>query len=516
MEKRILLASVLSLVILLGYNAAIRKYYPAAKTKTAITSPQTMSNLPEKTLVPEVAKPTVIQPISLESKELETKKLKIVFTNLGGRIKEVWFKDYNAKFFSGPSLNLESSQDLPFQFVRSLPDFLVLSYQDGARKITKKFQVKGDYLIGVEIIVEDLTGKKVDTRLKFSCFNLDLEALNKDPHWQKEKIYAEASISLPDKVLRINIARINAKSATDLPALVNWLGLRERYFCLLFKPEPAAMGYFVHPQSDKAIDIGLTLGNGVDTLKGVLYLGPQDSQILAGNLPASEQIMNFGTFDPISRLILKLLVLFHKVLPNWGLCIIALSAVIFLVLSPLTFKSMKSMRDMQKLQPQIEALRKQHQNDPQKAQKEIMELYRKYKINPFGGCLPLLLQIPIFFALYQALLRTVSLKGSSFLWIKDLSEPDRLMIFPSSIPILGNELNILPILMAVIMLFQQKLSMKITPSADPQQQKFMMVFMPILFGFMFYHFPGGLSLYWVVYSLLSLVFQWKQNPTPSN
>ena len=168
------------------------------------------------------------------------------------------------------------------------------------------------------------------------------------------------------------------------------------------------------------------------------------------------------------------------------------------------------MREMQKMQPHIEALKKQYQNDPQRLNKEIMELYRVHKINPFGGCLPLFLQIPVFFALYQALLRSLALKGSSFLWIKDLSEPDRLAVFSANIPFIGNELNVLPILMAITMFFQQKLSSKTTPSGDPQQQKFMLIFFPILFGVMFYHFPSGLALYWSVYSLLSLGFQWRQ------
>jgi YidC/Oxa1 family membrane protein insertase len=291
---------------------------------------------------------------------------------------------------------------------------------------------------------------------------------------------------------------------------VNWLGLRDRYFCVLFRPDFVAPGYFIRANQDKSIDLGLYSSIPTNHVQALMFIGPQDAQILSQANAGWEQIINFGTFDAISRVVLRTLGFFHSFLPNWGLSIVALSCLIFFVLYPLTLRSMKSMRAMQKMQPHIEALKKQYQNDPQKLNKEIMELYRVHKINPFGGCLPLLLQIPIFFALYQALLRSAALKGSSFLWIKDLSEPDRLKVFISNIPFIGNELNVLPILMAITMFFQQKISMKTTPSGDPQQQKFMLIFFPILFGVMFYHFPSGLALYWVVYSLLSLLFQWRQ------
>lgn len=509
MEKRILLASVLSLLILLGYNAIIKQYAPAPAKNPAAQVAVAVSNEPVKEAAPEVIRPKSVSPISLENKYLETKKLKLVITNLGGQISEIWLKDYNSKFFANPVLGPAATESLLFQFASASPDSVVLTYQDPTQKITKKFQIQDDYFIKVEIVSQDLTGKK-SGNFDFECFNLNPENLNKDAAFQKEKLFAEVDISLSDKVLRTNISKINGKTNINQPEKVNWLGLREKYFCLLFKPDFATSGYFIRAGQGQTAQIGLSTVLSTDRFTGTLYLGPQDAQILGTANAGLEQVVNFGTFDAISRFILKILEFFHKIVPNWGICIIALSSLIFLVLYPLTLKSMKSMREMQKLQPHIEALKKQRQGDPQRLNKEIMELYREHKINPFGGCLPLLLQIPVFFALYQALMRSVALKGSNFLWIKDLSEPDRLMVFNSSVPLLGNELNLLPLLMAGVMFFQQKTSMKTTVAADPQQQKFMMIFFPILFGFMFYRFPSGLSLYWVVYSSLSLFFQWQQ------
>jgi YidC/Oxa1 family membrane protein insertase len=177
------------------------------------------------------------------------------------------------------------------------------------------------------------------------------------------------------------------------------------------------------------------------------------------------------------------------------------------VLYPLTLKQMKSMKAMQSLQPQIEELRRLHKNNPQKLNKEIMELYKAHKVNPLGGCLPMVLQIPIFFALYQVLSRTVALKGAPFLWIKDLSEPDKLFTLPNTFPVVGNEVNILPILMAVGMFFQQKTSMVSVNPSQAEQQKIMIIVMPIMFGVLFYHMPAGLVLYWFINSGLTLAYQ---------
>jgi len=170
------------------------------------------------------------------------------------------------------------------------------------------------------------------------------------------------------------------------------------------------------------------------------------------------------------------------------------------------------MKKMQALQPQVEKLRSAYKDQPQKLNKEIMGLYRENKINPFGGCLPMILQIPIFFALYQALMRSIELKGTSFLWIKDLSEPDRLFILQNPLPVIGAEINLLPLIMIAAMFLQQKLSMKSSGSTTIQeQQKIMIVVFPLMFGFLFYHFPSGLTLYWVSYTILSIFSQGRIN-----
>jgi YidC/Oxa1 family membrane protein insertase len=162
---------------------------------------------------------------------------------------------------------------------------------------------------------------------------------------------------------------------------------------------------------------------------------------------------------------------------------------------PLNKKSMDSTRRMQEIQPLMAAVREKYKDNPQRQQQETMRLYKEHKINPLGGCLPMLIQIPVFFALFVVLRGAIELRYSSFLWIADLSTPENLFADWSPVP-----LNILPILMGLTMWWQQKL----TPTSDPQQQK-MMLMMPILFTVLFYNFPSGLSLYWTTNQVLMIV-----------
>lgn len=158
----------------------------------------------------------------------------------------------------------------------------------------------------------------------------------------------------------------------------------------------------------------------------------------------------------------------------------------------------------------MEKLKVQYKADPKKLNKEIMELYKKYSINPMSGCLPMLLQMPIFIALYQALMKSIELRNAHFLWIRDLSSPEAIPL-PISFPIIGNTINLLPLIMIAAMVIQQKVSTKSMGSAvteeQKQQQKMMLIMMPIIFGFIFYNMPSGLVLYWVVNTVLTIVEQ---------
>ena len=238
----------------------------------------------------------------------------------------------------------------------------------------------------------------------------------------------------------------------------------------------------------------------------VLYAGPLDEKRIEKTGMEVKGIVDYGFFGGISRVLLLTLGFFHKIVKNWGIGIILLTIAINVVMFPLTYKSFSSMQQMKKVQPHMQKLREIHKDNPQKLNKEMMELYRKYNVNPLGGCLPMLLQMPIFISLYQGLIRSVSLKGASFLWIKDLSQPDGISL-PISLPLIGNTLNILPLIMVGVMVLQQRISQKIAPASGTteeqiKQQKMMMMMMPIFFGFLFYRMPSGLVLYWLTNTIL--------------
>jgi len=221
-----------------------------------------------------------------------------------------------------------------------------------------------------------------------------------------------------------------------------------------------------------------------------VYAGPKDIDRLKQLGLGLENVVDFGKFSIIARPILWLLKQIQGLVINWGWAIIILTIVTRIPFIPLINKGQKSMKKLQALQPRMQELKQKYKKDPQRMQRETMELYKKYKVNPMGGCLPILIQIPVFFALYKVLGIAIELRGAPFaLWITDLSMKDPYYV--------------LPIVMGVTMLLQQKM----TPAAgDPRQQK-MMMFMPIIFTFLFLNFASGLVLYWLVNNLLSIAQQ---------
>ncbi len=216
-----------------------------------------------------------------------------------------------------------------------------------------------------------------------------------------------------------------------------------------------------------------------------LYGGPKKEEELRES--GLEEVIGFGFFKPIAKFLLRLLKFFYRMTKDYGLAIILLSASVKLALTPLTYTSFKSMKAMQQLQPEITALRQKYKDSPQKMNREVMKLYRERGANPLGGCLPMLLQFPIFIALYRVLWNTIELRGTAVPWlgITDLTSPAIHLV----------------LVMGVTMFLQQKLS---TP--DPRQ-KGMMMMMPILFTFIFLSFPAGLVLYWLMYNILSIIEQ---------
>lgn len=304
----------------------------------------------------------------------------------------------------------------------------------------------------------------------------------------------------------------------DMNGITDWVAARNKYFAVALIPqETQAQGAFLEGRRIAQPDRGekelysLALkmpfkGEPTERSSFKVFLGPLDFSLVKSLDSGLERIMSLGWWiiRPITQyLLLPLLQFLHLFIANWGVVIIVFSIIIKIVLYPLTKTQLESARKMGKLAPMMNELREKYANDPQKMNTEMMRLYRDYGINPAGGCLPLLLQMPILYALYNVFSSTIQLRQSAFFgWIHDLSVPDAIVTLPFTLPLFGtNHLSGLAIAMAATMFIQQKLTI-----TDPRQ-KALMYMMPVMLLFIFNALPSGLNLYYFVFNLLSIGHQ---------
>ncbi len=308
-----------------------------------------------------------------------------------------------------------------------------------------------------------------------------------------------------------------SKSAAGLPVSAHvqvagaqrWVAVKNRFFVTALASTTAASRGFdatilrdtsattYRPKSVAARAL-LSTG-GANVLESVFYIGPK-KQALLWDL-GMKDVMEFGMWRWLCYPLVWVLNFFNSIIPNYGVAIILLTILVRLLFWPLTHKSTVGMKRMQEIQPLMKEIQAKYKDNPQRLQQETWALYRDKKVNPMSSCLPMLIQIPVFIALFNVLRSAVELRYAPFLWIGDLSEPEAL--FASWFPFGG--LNLLPILMAV----STGLQSAFTPSAgDRNQQRMMMVFMPVMMLVMFYSFPSALSLYWFLSNLFSIVQMW--------
>lgn len=241
-----------------------------------------------------------------------------------------------------------------------------------------------------------------------------------------------------------------------------------------------------------------------------IYMGPKEYHRLKTLGGQREFIMFYGMFGIISKVLSNIMRWMHDLSGNWGVAIILLTLVIRTVLWPLQSKAQYSMKRMALLGPKMKELQEKYKDDPQKQQMEVMKMYKDYGVNPVGGCLPMLLQIPIFFAFYSVLQNAAELRGQPFLWVNDLSLADTIhtLVFPFSLPIMGNDFDInpLPLIMGLTMILQMKLTPQ--PASVDKTQKIMFAIMPFFFLFICYNFAAALSLYWSTQNVYAIFQSW--------
>ena len=222
--------------------------------------------------------------------------------------------------------------------------------------------------------------------------------------------------------------------------------------------------------------------------------------------------LGWALFRPMTEATLWIMDQMRRYIPNYGVIIILFSVLTKLMFYPLTRTSTRSMKKMQLMQPKIKAIQEKYKDNQEKQSKATMELYKKEKVNPMAGCLPLLLQMPVFVALYQALAHTIALRNTPFVWwIQDLSKPDALFSLPLTLPLVGwTDFNLLPLLMTGTMVIQTRM----TPTGQSTGQMAMMnTMMPVIFLFFFYQMPSGLVLYWLVNNLMTIYQTWRIHKT---
>ncbi len=521
MEKRAIIAVVLSIAFFYAYYLL---FPPPQKVATKQQINQASSAAPVKAQptvsLNQIATPAVNQKTTAEEKDIkvETDLYRAVFSSKGGSLKSFVLKKYketnavNGKLvalvnekdpaeyilqtgaegfaldqlaqygYSSEGMNINKGEKRQLDFVYTSPNGIT---------IKKTYIFKGgSYEIGFLTQVADSGKERIAGNLDL-VFPYLVEDKAKESRFE-----ISGPITFADKELNTDTMK-KLESGSKSYGNVEWTGFADKYFLSAVMAENSSItSVRIAKSKDKYINsiikspaFNIEPGQ-VYTASYKLFFGPKDLDILKAQGNELEKALDLGWFSAIAKPLLHVLNFFYKYTNNYGLAIIIITLILKILFFPLTHKSFKSMKEMQKLQPMMQELREKYKDDREAMNRATMELYRTHKVNPLGGCFPMLIQIPVFFALYKALMFSIELRHAPFIfWITDLSAKDPYYVTP--------------IIMGATMFIQQKM----TPSTmDPMQAK-MMLAMPIVFTFMFLNFPSGLVIYWLVNNILTIAQQ---------
>ncbi|NJD56837.1 MAG: membrane protein insertase YidC [Nitrospirae bacterium] len=517
MDNRTVIAVVLSFLIIVGYQFL----FPAPQTP-APEQKQAVQKKAEET-PPAAAPGPVAETVAADEKEVtvENDLYKAVFTSRGGTVKSWTVKRYKDKagkdvvllrkpgVVPAVGMGTDTTFDLARENFTVKGSDLTLNSKNKVGTLVFEYaregkSVRRTYSFDADTYKVDLTDEVIGFSDYWITLGSDLGIFENDP-----------SVHVGQTVLvGTDLSELKAKDLKEPKAFkenLKWIAQEDKYFFSALVPASPieeAKALLVH---DSPV-IAIRAKSGKNAFH--LYVGPKEQDRLAALNIGLEHIINYGFFSIIARPLFWALKFFYSFLGNYGWAIILITIVTRIPFIPLLNKSQKSMKKLQEIQPRMNEIKEKYKKDPQKMQKEMMDLYKKHKVSPLGGCLPMLLQIPVFFALYKVLLISIELRGAPFmLWITDLSAPDTLIgHIPAMIPLIGGfALGPLPLLMGATMFIQQKM----TPSSmDPTQAK-MMLMMPVIFTFMFLNFASGLVLYWLVNNILGIIQQYFVNKSIS-
>lgn len=537
-EKRLFLAVALSFVVLLIYPYIMKKILPPPPVSTAVEKSSGESEnqqTTEKTdsiekatskavdnskLSPVEVAPTIVstpKEINIFKEEVvtvNTPLYKAEISTRGGGVRSFELKSYKKEKDNGEEVvnivapvQIRSTEKSPIETTISMSGFVettpftanktkinisgsdtssltLTSSMANGLVVTKTYIFSGDhYFIDTETVLTNNSGARVRGTLETGLVRaIDTEA---DPYFHKGALYFS-----DEETERLDAGDGEESGQGD----VSWIGVEDKYFLLAMVPtkESYVDRWTVYSNDEETagaivsslFDIN---SGGRESYKLTTFIGPKEFNRLKEKNIGLEEAIEFGFLSFIAKPVLSSLNYFYGYLGNYGFAIILLTIIIKIIFHPLTKYSFQSMKKMQSVQPQMKTLREKYKNDKQKMNMELMELYKRYKINPLGGCLPMLLQIPVFIALYEALSVAIELRHAPFIfWIQDLSAADPYYISP--------------LLMGASMFIQQRM----TPSTlDPIQQKVMLA-MPIVFTFVFLSFPSGLVIYWLINNCITI------------
>ncbi len=546
-DKRILVTLIITMVILMGYPYFLDKYFPHLTDKGKVVEKEGKTSAPSGDVLEKesaitagpagergeapggaaatMGKATVTEPAAVEARgaeqrlvTVETPLYKAVFTSLGGAIKSFELKEYRGALeedsgminvvsgYGGVSpfeTRLEShgtAKRLVFTPSRESMTLgagesgkLVFTWSgEGGVRLKKTYTISADdYMIDGSVTIDNGTGETLSGAISTEMVASYPET---DGYYHLGPLYflgGEVERQEFDDDERAE----NVLSGTVTPT---WLGLEDKYFINAFIPDnESVLGWtsaYEGPQR-ASISVRSTLDNppGVTKTQNYrVYIGPKEYDRLLSYKVGLEGAIEFGFFSFLAKPFLVSLNFLERYIKNYGIAIIILTLIIKILFYPLTKHSLQSMKKMSQISPQMTALRQKYKDNKEKMNKELMELYKRHKVNPVSGCLPMLLQLPVFIALYEVFYVAIELRHAPFIfWIADLSAKDPYYITP--------------VLMGISMFVQQKM----TPSAmDPIQAK-MMLAMPIVLTFLFLSFPSGLVLYWLTNNVLSIAQQYK-------
>jgi YidC/Oxa1 family membrane protein insertase len=434
---------------------------------------------------------------------ITTEEYKAVLTNKGAAILSWSIKEKNGQWvdlvFPKSAPVIGNFPGSIYKIVSQTNGKIIFEYdsQEGW-KITKTYTLSNNYMHNLNITIEKTKDASVPP--------IELEwgpGLGTDDKELKENISLTRALAYtankPNKLKKLN-------NSSELAPYYKWAAIDNRYFLAAFIPElPNDFDKIISSRLDKKHPYSLTLMATVPnnvTKKEYnvnFYLGPKGYTYLKTYNLGLERTVDFGFFGFLGKIAFMVLTFFYKLTLNYGWAIIMITAFIQILVLPLTLKSLKSTAAMKHIQPIIKDIQTKYKNDPKRLQAEMLNVYRTQKVNPLGGCLPMLLQLPIFWAFFTMLRNAYELRNEGWiLWIKDLSAADQFMHLGTF------NLNLLPLIMGIGMFFQQKMTIA---TSDPTQKRIMYI-MPILFTFMFWSFPSGLVIYWITNNIFSMIEQY--------